>query len=1108
MSGGRRLPPARAAAACALAALCACQEPPRAWAGRVTSRSQLIGGPRALGDLGDVRLSNGKVRFIVQALESHPGVQGSRAFGTFGGALLDADLARPDEERDPRTTGDGRDGLGELFPAFFLSAVEPRSLEILNDGRDGRDAHVRIEGDPAEFITATRFVDQAALGTGLHFVLDYQLGPDDDFLRLTASIENPLPGPHSFPIDQFPIPIGFIGLFGEGQPIFMTGEGGYDVRFGLERAYKRPYALPALGGLTSSIVAVDSQGVSYGLTQCLECKSPLSNAIPGGASFVQNHHLEYEKYAPVSPDAMLLPFVSGSLFGLYLGEVPRALPGGKAVSSTLKLRVGPPGAAWVIDRALGDQGVETGRLVGVVREEGTERPLPGAKVVVWQGGVAGGRDQRSFATSARADAEGRYKAQLPAGTYSLQTVLPGHDKAAPRAFSVRAGEETWIDPHVPRAAVLAVEVTDETGRRVPAKVTLDAAYDAGFANQDPKTFLYDLKVGEPYRPTDLVPDTEDPETRRFVETTLRAVDGRAQGEVRPGRWRVTVSRGPAYSIWVQEVELKAGEKTQLGAVVRRLLPARGRVAADLHVHSVGSVDSDVALDDRALSYAAEGIDFLVNTDHNFQVDLRPSIERTGLQDFLQSTTGVELSSLEAGHWNGYPLRWDPGPASHGAMPWFRRAPADLFADLRAHGVYGAAETVVQVNHPRDSVQGYFTAYGLTGDALTGDPLHDWPGKAGLFAPNGPEFGAGRFSDAFDAVEIFNGKRLDLLRTYRVPFPLPPPPIPKPCTDVPRPRPCTGSPGSIVREVVTRGALQVEEVAFPGALEDWEHLLDSGRRVTAVGNSDSHALLDGEAGYPRNLVDLGHPVESARAIDDREVARAIRAGRVLVTNGPELRLTVLDPLRTGADGKPLEVPVGDTVQPRADSTVDVHLVVEAAPWVDVTRGALLISKGPSCDESFGDCREFLFDVPPPAGAGVRRLDRVFANVKLPPGKDAWIAAWVSGKRTLWPVVIQCEVPPLLLNDAINALTGAFGITDPLGNLRPTQKGPFTPFALTNPVFVDGTGDGRWGAARAPLEPAAAPAAQRPLPPGVRAWQQGDSAQLVDLPSALRAWVERR
>src|SRR4051794_36846237 len=66
--------------------------PPKATAFRITSRQQLIGGQRALGDIGDYKLSNGLVHAIVQDIGA------SRGFGAFGGSLIDVDLVRGGKE--------------------------------------------------------------------------------------------------------------------------------------------------------------------------------------------------------------------------------------------------------------------------------------------------------------------------------------------------------------------------------------------------------------------------------------------------------------------------------------------------------------------------------------------------------------------------------------------------------------------------------------------------------------------------------------------------------------------------------------------------------------------------------------------------------------------------------------------------------------------------------------------------------------------------------------------------------------------------------------------------------------------------------------------------
>ena len=1074
------------AVAAALLAACSNAQP-QAWAGQVTSRSQLIGGPRALGDLGDYRLSNDRVRFIIQDIKGP-----SRAFSTQGGSLLDADLARPDEELDPRTQTNGQDGLGELFPAFFLGAIAPDSLTILDDGSKGGVARIRISGKGADFLTQGRIVDQVLLGDGLRYSVDYSLGPNDDYLLMTSAMVNLGPSDHFFPTDVAPLPVGFVGLFGDGQPIFLTGQGGYDLRFQLQGTYARTYPLPTMPGLTGEVLVVDGPALSYGLTFCTDCASPLPTGVPGVSGFVWNHRAVYGQYDPsISTESMLMPFIAGSLFGLFAGEPPQYLPAGKAYTVSMKLRVGLPGPATQIDAFYGERGDDVGTVTGVVREERSERPLPDASVVVFAGNDVSGLAM----TSARTDSGGRFHAKLPPGRYTAVARLLPHGDSAPLQFELRLNQTTYLQPQIPRTALLLAEISDQTGRLIPAKVTLDAAYDQSHLNQDPKSFLYDLRLGDPYRPTDLIPDTSDPETRRYLEGAYRAINGRLQTTVRPGSYRVTISRGPAYSISTTEVTLVAGQASSVSARLTRLLPSNHRVAADLHVHAQGSIDSAVSYEDRVASFAVEGIDFLALTEHNNLYDLQPTVQALGLGDFVQTTVGTEVSSLEAGHWNAYPLTYQSTPAAHGQVPWFQKDPGKLFNDLRAAGKYGAADTVVQVNHPRDTSLGYFTEYGLTGESLTGDPAHDWPGAPGLFAPNGPGFGPGAFSLDFDALEILTGKRFEKSRTYRVPDPPPPPPVPPPCDSSGLPKGCMGPPGSIVRDAAGL-------VEYPGAIEDWEHLLDSGRRLTALGNSDSHNTLDGEGGYPRNLIALGHGWDSARQIDELEVARAIKGGNVLVTNGPEITLTAIDFLHRGPDGKPVEVPVGGLVQSDSTGAVQVHLVIEAAPWLEVNQAVLLVSRG-ACDETLGDCRAVPLTLPLQALApgAVRRLDTV-VTVNLPPGQDGWIAAQASGDKSMWPVVIPLEVPPLLLSDAVGALEASFGLKNKFGNLKPTVIRTVKPWAMTNAILVDGNGDGKFGPA----------APRRPAPPPGRAEAgtlllelgQGDDRARIDLAGRLAEW----
>ncbi len=611
-SGGyatRRLHIRRAGPALPLAllgALAACAPDPHAYAGRVQSPGQLVGGPRSIGEVGDWRLSNGRVRFIVQDLNMIPagaannysaagiasdgsnevevatssggtivagtvlgadggtqGIPGDCNYATFGGTLIDADLARPEAEMDPRATGDGADGLGELFPSFFLSALEPSSISVIDDGSTGNPARIRVIGQPSEFLTQTKAIDGLALGnvlpdgsSNLVFAIDYALGPGDDFLSITASMTNIEQIQHPFPTDLFPVPIGFVGLFGQDQPLFLPGEAGFDVRFGLERSYARKYPLPSLAGLTTDVIAVDSSRISYGVSYRPSCSTPdltLTNTascmyptpIPNSASFVFNHQTNYTNYAPVDDQTMLVPFVSGSLLGMFMGEAPATLPGCNTYGVTMKLRVGPPTPSYQVDAVLGEEGVPVGQYAGRVREETTFNLLPGAEVIVYSPltdpnnpnnpTCAPAPDNLGcMATVAKTDSGGRFHALLPPGNYFAVVRDVPHPDATPVPLTITFNQETYQELYSPRDATLVVEVTDENGRLSPFKATLSNSYGVQYAGQNPQTFLYDYRLGDPYRPTDLTPDTADPSTRQYIEDTFYAQNGRVAAGARPG----------------------------------------------------------------------------------------------------------------------------------------------------------------------------------------------------------------------------------------------------------------------------------------------------------------------------------------------------------------------------------------------------------------------------------------------------------------------------------------------------------------------------------------------------------------------------------------------
>jgi hypothetical protein len=148
----------------------------------------------------------------------------------------------------------------------------------------------------------------------------------------------------------------------------------------------------------------------------------------------------------------------------------------------------------------------------------------------------------------------------------------------------------------------------------------------------------------------------------------------------------------------------------------------------------------VALTDRVIANAAEGVELAVSTDHNDIADLRPFVQKLHLERELVSIPGDELTSDANrhpwGHANAFPLVFDATKPRGGAPPMRDLTPGDVWSELRKQA---PTDIVVQVNHPRSKQNGYFELLGF--DPKTGlgtDPAYD---------------------ASFDSLEVWNGRNV-------------------------------------------------------------------------------------------------------------------------------------------------------------------------------------------------------------------------------------------------------------------------------------------------------------------------------------------------------------
>jgi hypothetical protein len=1056
----------RLTSALALAVLgSACDESSvRASARQVALREELVGGPNALGEIGDFLLENDRVRVVIQG----PGF--SRGFGVYGGSLIDADLRRPQAPGD-QSGGRGIDLFGEMFPVFFVQALVPETVEVENDGSDGEMASIVVKGHGGDFLSMTRTLNQAvtnsheqpdgglltllnpARGDGapnIGYEMRYELPPNERYVRMRSTIINETEGDLEMPWpkiagilnsllslgDDFHVPMGFVLLFGAGNKVFVPGSG-YGVRWLLEDNYaiatEKGLGFPALPGLvTPGLISTSPTGISYGFFALPDPAAPsyVDTQTQETDAGVVNRYTEAYG-VETDDDSMLIPFLASAFTAVFYGQAPNPLPKGESFTITNYFVIGDGDAASIMNTVYELRGVETEELQGVVTDAQLGTPLDQASVIVY----AQGRPVNQFFT----DAQGRFRGRMPAGEYEARVE---HDPmmSKPVRFSLGDGGNV-VRLSCPTPAHLAVHVTDDGGNPIPAKVSVVARYDAKHAGEEPRHFLFDLSAGQRWRHQDLDrDDAADPSTLEYLETfAFAGIDGNATLTVPPDApYEVWISRGLEYTVEKRRITPSVGKPAQVTAALKRVVDTANYVSGDFHMHADPSLDSDLSLEERVAGATAAGLEVLVATDHNFITDYQPTIDRLGLSEFSTSLVGLEMTTLESGHFNGFPLKREVGRVTKGAMEWSLKTPDEVFAAIRAQGELSPEQTIVQVNHPRDSLLGYFEQYDFNAVTATTDKVGG-ADFGNLVHPTGRPFfddmGESTFSFGFDAIEIMNGGVIGQVHSVTRPASLEGLNIPaEALAGLPE------TPGTVLCED--------GDIAFPGAVDDWFNLLNLGYRYTGTANSDSHDAHD--VGFPRTYMRVG--TDRPREVGAEEVVSAFQNHALTLTNGPFLEMFV--------DGKP----IGEELQ-RAEGEVEVTLKVQAAPWVDVKRGVIW-ANGKAAER---------FEV--------KLVDGKFTHtVKLPVGRDTWFVAEVEGDDNLFPVVPPIDIPPVQVDDALSSIGSAFGFgASTFGDLEPGPGQVWRPFAITNPTWVN-VGEADW------------------LPPGVLP-RQCKNFGLVDVDPAM-------
>ena len=1021
----------RAALALVALALATCTgtNAPHSRAQRIGKLEEAIGGPHAIGQVGDWLIENDQVRFVI----ADKGV--GRVNTTFGGTLVDADLQRVGSQ----STASGNDEMAELLPGFVFTVIDPTDVCVptlegacptspdqpIADGSDGRPAEILVKG-----VGGDLFEMVALLNTGLVFPSQleltqvYKLEPGKRYVTIETTIKNTSTGVHPFPyldptqLDnllggnipnipsiQLSAPLGQFPLMGGEQNLFAPGPSGFNVRFSIEDSYKTAGGFPAFPGRVVDYLASRGPGVSYGLALT---DSP------------DNYAMNYATGYPgqdVTAHSMLLPFEYAGVTGAYMFKPPAQLAAGEERTYTSYFLVGRGDVGSIYDAILELRQTPTGTFGGRVVDELSSAGVANARVIVLD--ATGTKYVDDLDTAS----DGSFLGHLPVGMYryivsqddrlAAAMDASGAIQATPQPFAITAGVATGVLVQMHAPATLAVAAVDELGRHAPVKIQLlghDHRINPASGPIDGRDILYSLGLGERVRVTAF--DGTD----RYIENAWWTADGTLEAQVRPGTYDLVITRGPEYEVTTQSVTLGAGQFATALLQLQRSFATPGWIAGDFHIHSAPSTDSGLPIADRVTSCAAEGLDVAVATDHNYITDYAPVIANAKLDQWLLGIPGMELTTFEMGHFNGYPLKVDPGSTRGGEFVWAKQPPQKLFDQLRQLAV-DPKSSIVQVNHPRQTVLGYFAQFFV--DAATAEPYVP-TGILGVFAPYGDEFSAANYSTDFDAIELLTGRRIEDVHTFVAPTPLPPGPFPDP----------QPVPGEIV--VGKDGRPQ-----FPGTVETWMTMLDRGLRPTGMGTSDSHHLLGDEPGYARTLLYVGDGKDVPGGYTRDDVIAAIKAHHAVVTNAPFIDMKIGDAIP------------GDQISKSGALTIAIH--VAAPSWAPVSRLVVYSNSKVIADMPIATGTDFTTQVP------------------FTPAGDAWVVAEVTGTSNMFPVNSPTEFPPLDVGVIINSLASGLDLSSlPLASkLKPQQLHYSTPYAITNPIWIDANNDGTWTPPKMPF-----------------------------------------
>ncbi len=911
--------------------------------------TRLFGGTDADGGIGDWYISNGIVEAIIDDVGPQADLVGlvgplappkaSEAAFT-GGSLIDIG-----------TNGANNDQLAQMFTVGGLSTSNFILYDSIGATAGSTSATITASGTLLGFDSGATPVPPANLPS----VTQYTVNDGDPYLTINTTVTNTHPTNPASGLGG--IIDAFIWVQRGIVPFSPAPNRGFthsDLDFNniLASVELVPYSagpgnVSPADGIMDPANGTSAGEVSYGL---LGDTLSIDQDGPGGS-------------APTVTTVNTLIGVSSSLITAFGNFPSGSLQPGGILSYTRRIYVGTRNDVASVTNPMitalaARQAYSTGTISGNVDASDTANVAASIIATRVAGGAIPGLPLNSPISQVRTDATGAFSGVvLPVGTYNIEVRSPERDTVNVAGVVVAAAANTPVTiPPMTGLGSLDVSIFERgipgpgPNPLIPAKLVFK-----GIAPTPDPAFRRDFdafalpSMGPP-RDIHAESFAGGPAQGNFAYLAT----GTGTLQLRPGRYEVYAARGPEYTVNKRKVRIKEGITKRLKLRLKRVVDTTDFISGDFHIHSGRSLDSSAPLRDRVASFAGEGVEVMVSTDHDYHVNYAPIIAGLGIGNLVTSIIGNEVTTSTPnppafpdaiGHINAWPMTVQANERRDGSIEDEFVAPNFLYSRLRDQGAQ-----VVQYNHVRAGVSGltsigFFNNFGYDPDLPLTSPPNDLlldddvlgPGISGVSNPDG-------FRNLdFDVLEVGNG------------------------TDIPN---------------------------YLATRRDWFSLLNQADFGTipfipATGVSDSHRITLESAGYFRSYV--GRSGDNPATLNPTLFNTNIKAGVVMATTGPFIEFSVEESGGSRAG-------IGQTIAP-SNPNVTLSIRVQATNWIPVeevrvyANGFLAmtfdgtttpaVSPGPAKPRSQSRGRVVRFDAQIPLALAVDTWFVVEAGAKLSP-----------------------------------------------------------------------------------------------------------------------------